>query len=127
MLYEGFIGAHDSNQFQAIRDADGTELANRQWVFKDRRLPELLFRYRARNTPQNLTDAEWVQWQEHCRQQISAEPYDLAAFARELKLEMARLELTDRQRAALQDLAGYARMRCRELDIAWCEDNDDND
>lgn len=127
MLYEGFIGVHDSNQFQAIRDADGTELANRHWVFRDGRLPELLFRYRARNSPQNLTDEEWVQWQAHCRQQISAEPYDLAAFARELKLEMARLELTDRQRAALEDLADYARMRCRELGIAWREDNDGND
>ncbi len=126
MLYEGFISAHDSDQFPDIRNADEGELASRQWLFKDERLPELLFRYRARNVPQSLTAAELAHWQEHCRQQLLAKPYDLVAFSQELTSELARPELTDRQRVALEDLAAYARGRCHELDIPWSEHADPN-
>ncbi len=123
MLYEGFIGAHDRDQFPAIRDADDAALAGDHWRFKDSRLPELLFRYRARNVPRCLTEAEWAQWQEHCRCQLAAGPYPLSSFSDDLALELARPDLTDRQRAALHDLADYVRRRCRELGITWSHDD----
>jgi exodeoxyribonuclease-1 len=40
-------------------------LAEQRPAFADERLSELLFRYRARNFPHTLTDAEQQQWQEH--------------------------------------------------------------
>ena len=40
-------------------------LAKAQFAFRDARLPELLFRYRARNFPQTLAPEEQARWQAH--------------------------------------------------------------
>ncbi len=106
MLYDGFIDRADNTVMAEVREASPEQLAERSWVFKDRRLPELLFRYRARNYPGSLTAAERDQWREHCRQKLETEPrYD---FVAELEQELAREDLSERQRGALNDLRLYA-------------------
>jgi exodeoxyribonuclease-1 len=50
-LYDGFIGDRDRRLCEQVRTADPAQLAQEQWPFDDERLPELLFRYRARNFP----------------------------------------------------------------------------
>ena len=65
-LYGGFIGNEDRRALERLRALPGGELAGKRPAFADARLDELLFRFRARNFPQTLTDAEQVQWQEHC-------------------------------------------------------------
>jgi len=42
------------------------ELSKRQFNFSDDRLPELLFRYRARNFPETLTERERMKSHEFC-------------------------------------------------------------
>lgn len=54
------IAASNPEQLAALA-ADGLPMAD------DKRLPEMLFRYRARNFPDSLASEEWQRWQEHCR------------------------------------------------------------
>ena len=69
-LYEGFIGAADQALMARVRSASPLELAQQHFDFHDQRLPELLFRYRARNWPETLSAAEVQQWEAFCRHRI---------------------------------------------------------
>ena len=63
-LYEGFLSSADAVLLPQIQRATPQQLASTRFDFRDQRLPELLFRYRARNWPETLTSAEKEQWQE---------------------------------------------------------------
>lgn len=71
-LYDGFIGDRDRRLCEQVRAADPAQLAQQQWPFDDERLPQLLFRYRARNFPDTLNFEEQERWREFCRQRLSA-------------------------------------------------------
>lgn len=62
-LYEGFFSDADRDLMSEVRNADPQQLAQSQFSFKDRRLPELLFRYRARNWPETLNEDEVQRWE----------------------------------------------------------------
>ena len=64
-LYGGFIGNEDRRTLQRLRTLEPAQLAAKRPSFADPRLDELLFRYRARNFPQTLSEAESAQWHEH--------------------------------------------------------------
>ena len=64
-LYGGFVGNDDRRLLQRLRTLDPQALAEQRPAFSDARLGELLFRYRARNFPDTLSDAEQQQWHEH--------------------------------------------------------------
>ncbi len=65
-LYSGFIGDRDRRLCEQVRQAAAQELAGKAWMFSDERLPELLFRYRARNFPQSLSAEEQQSWRAFC-------------------------------------------------------------
>jgi exodeoxyribonuclease I len=65
-LYGGFIGNDDRRSLQRLRGLSPEQLADKRPAFADSRLAELLFRYRARNFPSTLSEAEQAQWREHC-------------------------------------------------------------
>jgi exodeoxyribonuclease-1 len=64
LIYDGFVSDADKREQQAVRRASPQELATRSFVFADQRLPELLFRYRARNFPESLSAADMAHWRE---------------------------------------------------------------
>ena len=64
-LYGGFIGNADRRRLDALRALSGAELAHSRTGFDDRRLAELLFRYRARNFAETLTPDEAERWEAH--------------------------------------------------------------
>lgn len=66
-LYEGFITDHDRRLCDEVRQCTPEALAGWQPDFADERLPELLFRYRARNWPESLDADEMRRWIDHCR------------------------------------------------------------
>ena len=84
-LYDGFIGDRDRRLCEQVRSADPAQLAQQQWPFDDERLPELLFRYRARNFPDTLNFEEQERWRIFCQQRLSAPewgaPNTLETFA----------------------------------------------
>ncbi len=65
-LYSGgFFSPNDKQRMDQLRELSATELAKAEFNFKDKRLPEMLFRYRARNYPETLSDAERNRWDEY--------------------------------------------------------------
>ncbi|WP_409312894.1 exodeoxyribonuclease I [Pseudomonas putida] len=70
-LYDGFIGDRDRRLCEQVRALEPAQLSHGQWMFDDPRLPELLFRYRARNFPETLTGEERQRWYGFCQQRLS--------------------------------------------------------
>ncbi|MFP3517835.1 exodeoxyribonuclease I [Pseudomonas sp. SIMBA_077] len=70
-LYDGFLGDRDRRLCEQVRLSDPEQLAKDEWPFDDERLPELLFRYRARNFPATLSEQEQQRWQQFCQQRLS--------------------------------------------------------
>lgn len=62
-LYDGFFSDHDRSLMSHIRSASPQALAQ-GFEFRDDRLPELLFRYRARNFPETLAPVEMALWRQ---------------------------------------------------------------
>lgn len=69
-LYGGFIGNEDRRRLQRLRGMSPEQLAERPPSFDDERLEELFFRYRARNFPATLSEAERERWQQHCHARL---------------------------------------------------------
>ncbi|MCO8162169.1 exodeoxyribonuclease I [Pseudomonas sp. 21LCFQ010] len=70
-LYDGFIGDRDRRLCEQVREAEPQQLAQPVWPFDDTRLPELLFRYRARNFAETLNAQEQQRWLEFCRARLT--------------------------------------------------------
>ena len=83
-LYSGFIGDRDRRLCERVRTTPGPQLAEQAWPFDDARLPELLFRYRARNFPATLSAEERERWRVFCCNRLCdptfGAPNTLAAF-----------------------------------------------
>ena len=69
-LYAGFIGDGDKRRFSAVRATAPHALGAHDFGFADPRLPELLFRYRARNWPESLSAAEHERWNAYRRHRL---------------------------------------------------------
>ena len=65
-LYGAFVGNADRRRLEGLLKLSPQELATARAGFDDERLGELLFRYRARNFPDTLSDADQTRWQQHC-------------------------------------------------------------
>ena len=64
-LYGGFVGNNDRRQLTTLRALTPQQLASAHPGFDDARLEEILFRYRARNFPETLSESEQERWEEH--------------------------------------------------------------
>ena len=87
-LYDGFVPDTDRRRMDAVRRRAPQALAGFDPGFADRRLPEVYFRYRARNWPDTLTAAEQARWRELRWQRLcqgtAGSPRRLAEFRAEL-------------------------------------------
>lgn len=66
-LYDGFVGDGDKRRLAEVRATPAQHLVDREFGFRDPRLTELLFRYRARNWPETLAIDERARWNEYRR------------------------------------------------------------
>jgi len=71
-LYGGFLDDTDRSRLERLRALPPAELARQRPVFKDSRLEELLFRYRARNFPDTLDADERARWAQHRHERLHA-------------------------------------------------------
>jgi len=69
-LYDGFLNDADRDMLDQVRSLSAQELAQQHFNFTDTRLPELLFRYRARNWPESLSEPESQRWQIFCQHRL---------------------------------------------------------
>lgn len=109
-LYDGFIGDRDRRLCEQVRLAEPEQLAGAHWMFDDERLPELLFRYRARNFAETLSDEEHLRWREFCQQRLTnavmGAPNTLESFNQ--ALQACWPDAGQEQRALLQHWQAYA-------------------
>jgi exodeoxyribonuclease I len=67
----GFFYEADRQKMAKIRFASPEQLAKWEFSFTDPRLPEMLFRYRARNYPETLNADEQLRWNEFCLKRLT--------------------------------------------------------
>ena len=109
LLYDGFVSDEDRSLCDQAIAEDPAALASQTFPFADQRLPEMLFRYRARNFPHTLSDMETAQWREHCQLQRQEGSFPLTQFEAELAEERARPEVTEKTLTALNQLEEWVR------------------
>lgn len=88
-LYDGFLPDQDRPRLDRVRATPPAQLGRIDFGFSDPRLPELLFRYRARNWPDTLNVDERRRWDAYRQRRLQtdadlAEP-NLAQFHRQLE------------------------------------------
>ena len=116
-LYDGFIDDGDRRLFPQVRSTPPEALGLAQFAFRDPRLPELLFRYRARNWPATLTPAERMRWNAYRRERLLTDSgmseSTLPAFYAEIETlrgehagDAAKLALLERLEAWGRDIEG---------------------
>ncbi|MGP0170713.1 exodeoxyribonuclease I [Pseudomonas sp. NCHU5208] len=109
-LYDGFIGDRDRRLCEQVRRAQPEDLTNQSLSFDDTRLPELLFRYRARNFAQTLSAEEQRRWFDFCRQRLSQPEFGAPNTLEQFKLALEKLrgECSAEQGQLLAQWLSYA-------------------
>lgn len=118
MIYTGGFFSNDDRALLAkVHTTRPQELAGLQWPFKDQRLKEMLFRYRARNYPSTLNQQESARWQEQrlARLHQPADARLLTPATYRLEIAAARTQNPDDHRAQriLDQLEAWGEQICR--------------
>ena len=113
MIYAGgFFHDKDKALMTTIHNTDPEELGTQTWRFVDERLPEMLFRYRARNYPETLNADEQAQWLEHCRARLiegESGHLNFKDFYAEIEQLRADTELDEHKVMLLNEVAAFGR------------------
>ena len=106
----GFISNTDREKLNWLISEPVETLGEHEVRFEDERLPEMLFRYRARNYPATLDGEEMERWEQFRSQRLMSPKKgwrSLEAYGLELQKLAADPELSDRNRQILEDLHLY--------------------
>ena len=99
MIYSGgFFSNQDRQLMNKIHTIAPGKLAQLSWPFKDSRLKEMLFRYRARNYPDTLSQDESRLWQSQRIERLNR-----PADNRQLNPETFRLEIMAARQSHAED------------------------
>lgn len=115
MLYEGgFFSNQDRARLETLRTMSAVALQDYRPRFDDARLPEMLFRYRARNFPQTLLADEHTQWREFRQQRLLQDSARAGLRLDDYRTMLRHLrdqpELGAHQQQILQALESYGEM-----------------
>jgi exodeoxyribonuclease-1 len=107
----GFFSDADNGRMESIRRSSPQELSQLNLGFDDKRLPEMLLRYRARNFPETLNPEEKQHWDEY-RQVRFNDPAQskrtLNRYLTDIEALQSGPETTGPQLVILQELVDYA-------------------
>jgi exodeoxyribonuclease-1 len=116
-LYAGFVGNRDRRTLERLRRTSADKLAGARTGFEDARLEEIWFRYRARNFPQTLSEAEQTRWVVHCAERLHqgvGGGLTLAAYLD--RIDTLAESADERGQAILEALVDYAEQIAPPLD-----------
>lgn len=109
MIYSGgFFNDRDKSAMETVRNTPASDLSGLKASFIDSRLPEMLFRYRARNFPETLSKVEKEQWRKFCLNRLTNKDdggMDISDYLNALE-ELKKQHNKDK--GLLQDLEKYA-------------------
>ena len=105
----GFFSNEDRKRIDKVRLTPVEELGKLHFSFDDSRLPELLFRYRARNWLMGLSSDERVRWESYRRQRLADPETGITpeSFSKTLAKLMVAPELDKHKKAILSQLADW--------------------
>lgn len=106
-LYDGFFSDADRAAMKIILQTAPENLPALDLTFNDARIEKLLFRYRARNFPGTLDEAEQNRWLQHRREAL--DPERVQAYVQELESLFAQHEGDQAKMNQLKALFDYAR------------------
>lgn len=111
-LYSGgFLSDADRRLLEYVRTTPVAELADLDLRFEDARLPEMLFRYRARNWPDTLSVDEKGRWDEYRLERLNNPQADAGITLDEYRTRLAGMMidpgLGERERGILSQLADW--------------------
>ncbi len=113
MLYGSpFFSNDDKARMAEVHRLDPEALATYHPPFEDPRLPELLFRLRARNYPETLDQEERQRWHAFRKQRLTTpakDRYTLSAFFDELERLRASADRSAREWQILDELEAWAK------------------
>ena len=111
-LYDGFVNDKDKQLMQKVREATPDKLRDSQFIFEDKRLVDLLVRYKARNFPESLSEQETLQWEEYQQSRLFEEQGSHSFTIAMLREKIAEIEddpsLFPERRHLLDELLQYA-------------------
>lgn len=116
----GFTSPADKRRFAEIRRASPgalAEMADRM-LFDDERFSEMLFRYRARNWPESLTQEEALRWKSYCASRLlegAGQARTIERYFEEIDQLQSAAESSDERQAvfdALYDWGEYVGAAC---------------
>ena len=112
MLYSGgFFSSDDKKRMKTIRETPSEHLGELSLSFDDRRLPEMLMRYIGRNYPDQLSDAQRVEWEEYRRIRLmeadGGGSISMDEYFNTLNRIAQSEDLPNTKQILLQDLADY--------------------
>jgi len=111
MIYAGgFFHDKDKALMNTIHNTDPEALGTQTWAFNDKRLPEMLFRYRARNYPETLNADEQAQWLEHCRARLiegESGHLNFKDFYAEIEQLRTEMEPDESKKRLLDEVAAF--------------------
>ena len=112
-LYSGgFFSRDDSQRIDTIRNTRPDKLADLQFNFDDKRLTEMLFRYRARNYRETLSEQELKQWNNYRHEKFSnpaTSHRTMNQFLAEIHAIQQAPDTIGSQLVLLEDLLEYAK------------------
>lgn len=112
-LYSGgFFNRDDTQRIDSIRRKQATELPALHYNFDDSRLEEMLFRYRARNWPENLTQEEVDKWNSYRHDKFNnptSSHRTMNQFLADIETLQQSPDITGSQLVILEDLLAYAK------------------
>lgn len=110
-LYGGFFSDHDRRLCDQVRKSAPEALAQLTPGFDEKKLDEMLYRYRARNWPQTLSREEKARWEEYRRDRLTnpeaGASIVLDQYARELSRLAIDTELPADRRALIDALLDW--------------------
>ncbi|ORU92611.1 MAG: exodeoxyribonuclease I [Cycloclasticus sp. symbiont of Poecilosclerida sp. N] len=122
MLYSGGFFSHlDSRNMAQIRSCEKEYLASLDLAFEDERLEEMLFRYRARNYPQSLNQADVLKRAAYRKTCLTENKSDgrltLTSYFERLNELIARKGWSKEQKILLENLISYGEEIAGGLDL----------
>ncbi|MDD1612026.1 MAG: exodeoxyribonuclease I [Methylococcaceae bacterium] len=118
-IYQGgFFSDEDKRKMTRIRSMTPEQLAASTLTFADPRLPEMLFRYRARNYPASLNSDEQQRWRQFCSDRLTGRKPGAGITFDQYFARLQDLKYdTDADIAMLSALEAYAFEKMRRLGI----------
>lgn len=116
-LYSGgFFSNIDKKAMMQIRTASPEKLSN-LLRYEDARIPEMLFRYRARNFPNTLTANEWQKWRDFCVAQLTQPEAGASIMLDEYFQQLQSLQIQGADTQITTALFDFAQEKRRQLQL----------